>query len=324
MTQQNVLITGANSGIGKEAALLFARNDYTVIMGCRDIEKSLPVKNEIISATGNPDVFLYKIDISDFSSIKTFCDQLKFEFPKLDILIHNAAYFNHGEDYKLSSDGIEIAFATNVVGPFLMTHLLLPLLKNSDDARILNASSNIIKHFFSPGKSLDFNNLQGIKDSSSRQRVYDRYCNSKMAFLMLSFKMSEVFQQWNIKVNSLHINGARMSTETLKKFSFWWRQIARVQNLFFPRPDVMAQNYFDLCTSEEFQTTTGKLFNHKLEIMKPGPENPTMKEIWSSHYYPAYAEREDIKDRVWELCSELTKNISIRYTSSTKDFWQLK
>jgi hypothetical protein len=68
----------------------------------------------------------------------------------------------------------------------------------------------------------------------------------------------------------------------------------------------MAQHYIELCTSEKYETTTGKLFNHKLEIMNPGPENPSIKEIWNSQYYPAYAKREDLKEKIWELCSEFT------------------
>jgi len=306
MKDKVVIITGANSGIGKDASLKFAKERYTVIMACRNMERSKPIQNEIILVSENEKVFLKELDMSSFASIRLFCDDFKSQFQKLDILIHNAAYFNHGEDYCLSVDNIELTFATNVVGPFLLTNLLLNHLKRSDDPRILNASSNIIKHFFSPKKEIDFNNLQGVTNEKYKHSVYVSYRNSKMAFLILTFKMAEEFKNFDIKVTSLQINGARMSKETLKKFNPKWRFIARIQNLFFPLPEIMANNYFEICTSEKYNNTTGKHFNHKLEIMETGPENPKFKDIWGAAYYPAYAKRTDLNDKIWRLCMDLT------------------
>ncbi len=301
-----VIITGANSGIGKEATKKFAEAGYSVIMGCRNLEKGKPVQNEIIAETKNKHIYLREVDMSSFSSIKSFCEDYKTEFPKLDILIHNAAYFNHGEDYQLSKDGIEITFATNVAGPFLMTHLLLELRKRSDDARILNASSNIIRHFFSPKSALDFDNLRGVTSSDYKHSVYTNYRNSKMAFLMLTFRMAEEFKEMGIKVNSLQINGAKMSKNTLKKFKPGWRFLASIQNLFFPEPEFMASHYFKITTSDTFKNVTGKQFNHKQELMEPSPENSSFKDAWGSNYYPYYATRKDLNDKIWNLCTNMT------------------
>lgn len=308
MSEKLVIITGANSGIGKETALKFARTGYTVVMACRNLEKSKKVQDEIIAVSKNDNVLLMQLDMSSFESIKSFADEFKRKFSKLDILINNAAYFNHGEDYRLSADGIEITFATNVAGPFLLIHLLQEHLKKSDDARVLNASSNIIKHFFSPKKEIDFNNLQGITDSKYKHSVYTCYRNSKMAFLMLTFKMAGDFAKTEIKFYSLQINGARMSKETLKKFKPGWRFIARIQNLFFPPAEFMATNYFEICTSEKFSNKNGIHLNHKLEIMKPGPEKPSIKHIRGTEYYPAYAENEPIQNKIREFCQSATNN----------------
>jgi NAD(P)-dependent dehydrogenase (short-subunit alcohol dehydrogenase family) len=308
MGEQIVVVTGANSGIGKETALKFANAGDTVIMACRNLEKSKKVQDEIITASKNDNVFLMELDMSSFDSIKSFADEFKSKFSKLDILINNAAYFNHGEDYRLSADAIEITFATNVAGPFLLIHLLQNHLKKSDDARVLNASSNIIKHFFSPKKEIDFNNLQGITDSKYKHSVYTCYRNSKMAFLMLTFKMARDFTETGIKFYSLQINGARMSKETLKKFKPGWRFIARIQNLFFPPPEFMATNYFEICTSEKFKNETGIHLNHKLEIMQPGPEKPSIKHIKGTDYYPVYAENETIQNKIREFCRSVTNN----------------
>ena len=124
MSNKTVIITGANSGIGKEAAYKFANAGYTVIMACRNMEKSEQIKNEIINLSNNQNVFLREVDMSSMNSIAAFCSGFKNDFSILDVLINNAAYFNHGASYNLSIDGIEITFATNVLGPFLMTNLL--------------------------------------------------------------------------------------------------------------------------------------------------------------------------------------------------------
>lgn len=150
MKKQTVIITGANSGIGKSATRLFADAGFSVIMACRNIEKSEPVRKEIVEISGNPQVQLMPLDISSFHSIRSFCDRFDEKYDQLDILIHNAAYFSHGSPYKLSEDGLELTFATNLFGPFLMTMELHDLLKKSDTPKILMAGSNIIKHFLTP------------------------------------------------------------------------------------------------------------------------------------------------------------------------------
>ncbi len=303
--QKHVLITGANSGIGKAASLQFAAGGYTVIMACRHVDRSRAVQKEIISKANNNRVYLMELDVSSRASIDRFCDAYKSKFDVLDILINNAAYFNHGEAYRLSADHIELTFATNVLGPFLLTEGLADYLKKSDDPRVLNASSNIIKHFFSPKKTIDFDNLQGISDPLYKHSVYASYRNSKMALLMLTFKMAEVYKEAGIKTYSLQINGARMQKETLQKFKPRWRMIAHIQNLFFKPADFMARNYFEISTSDTFKNQSGIYLNHKLEVMKPGPSNPTPMDIWGSSAYPLYAENKGVQEQVWNWCKEM-------------------
>ncbi|PKP44895.1 MAG: short-chain dehydrogenase, partial [Bacteroidetes bacterium HGW-Bacteroidetes-12] len=166
------------------------------------------------------------------------------------------------------------------------------------------ASSNIIKHFFSPKKEIDFNNIQGIT-SSYKHSVYANYRNSKMAFLMLTLMLAEKYENDRVKFYSLQINGARMSKNTLKKFKPGWRFIARIQNLFFPHPSYMANNYYEICISEKYKNVTGTHFNDKLEAMQKGPEQPSLKDIIGKSVYPAYAHRIDIQEKVMRLCKEL-------------------
>ena len=123
---------------------------------------SSAVQKEIIEITKNTNVDLMELDVSSFDSIRTFCTAFKSKYPRLDILIHNAAYLNHGEkEYKLSPEHIELSFATNTFGPFLMTRLLADHLAKSQDPRILNACTTNIKNFFDPKRKIEFDNLRG-------------------------------------------------------------------------------------------------------------------------------------------------------------------
>lgn len=309
MKEKIILITGANSGIGLSATKIFANAGHTVIMGCRSIERSKEIRQEIIEKSGNTKIDLMKLDLSSMSSIKDFANEFKQKYQKLDVLINNAAYVEHGADYKLSPDNIELTFATNVVGPFLLSNLLVENLKNSDDARILNASSNIIKHFFSPKKEIDLQDLHS--EQSKSHNVYNTYRNSKMALVMLTFKMAKEYMKYGIKVNALQINGAKMSKNTINKFTLKWRLIAHIQNIFFPATDYMASKYFEICTSDQFKDISGKLINDKLEIMKQGPENPSIKIILGTEFYPKYADNQEITEKIWKLCSELTSKLNL-------------
>lgn len=305
MNNKTVIITGANSGIGKAAALKFAENGHKVVLACRNQNNAEKVLFEIKEKTKNENIYFINVDMSSFNSVKNFCKEFNNKFDKLDIIIHNAAYFNHGENFKLSEDGIEIAFATNVVSPFLMNNLLLEKLKKSDDARILNASSNIVKHFFSPKKELILDYVIN-NNNNKKLSVYQRYCNSKMAFLILTFIMADKYKEFNINVNSVQINGAKMSPQTLKKFKYPWKLIAIVQNLFFAPPELFADIYFEVCTSDKYKNVTGKSFNHKNEIMKAASENPNLKEILSGSFYPLYAHNEKAGNEIMEMCERVT------------------
>ncbi|GGM18499.1 hypothetical protein GCM10011351_00330 [Paraliobacillus quinghaiensis] len=305
-----VIITGANSGIGKAAAHRFAMEGYTVIMACRNLEKSQLVQQEIKELSSNDRIDLMKLDMGSFESIREFCSVFKEKYERLDILIHNAAYFNHGSKFRLSPNNIELTFATNVFGPYLMTELLLGHLKKSQDARILNASSNIVKHFFDPKRKINFNKLIGEMEDTKGFSVYDMYCQSKMGLILLTFKMAKEYDKYGIKVNALQINGAKMSKNTLQKLTPGWRFIARIQNLYFPPAEKMSEIYFHMCTSEHFKNITGKLINDKKEIMKRGEENPGLtmqvKQLIRSHYYPVYADQHENQDEMWSLCQEVT------------------
>ncbi|SER68358.1 SDR family NAD(P)-dependent oxidoreductase [Salisediminibacterium halotolerans] len=310
MSGRTVVITGANSGIGLAASVMFAAIGDTVVMACRNPERGKTASEAVIEATGFSDVRMRLLDMASFQSIRDFGEAMREEFSHVDILINNAAYIEHGAPHRLSPDGIELTYATNVFGPFLLTEELRGLLKQSADPRILNVASNIIKHFFDEKKSLDFNVLRGEWPVEKRFRVYDQYRDSKMALVMMTFASADSLAADGIAVNALQVNGAQMSRATVKKFTRPWRIVANIQNAMLPPVQEMAANYVVLTTEEEYRGKTGRLYNHDRAEMISAPDNPNawerVKQVSGAAYYPAYAENKAVQSRLIGLCEEFT------------------
>ncbi|WP_238177710.1 SDR family NAD(P)-dependent oxidoreductase [Paenibacillus contaminans] len=307
-----VIITGANSGIGKAAALKFASEGYHVVMACRNMLISTAAQTEIQDVSKNCNVDLMELDVSSFDSIRAFCSSFTNKYPRLDILIHNAAYLNHGEkEYKLSADHIELSFATNTFGPFLLSRLLADHLAKSEDPRILHACTTNIKHFFDPKRKIDYDNLRGEFRGLRPYSVYKMYGDSKMGLLMLSFKLAEAFKSRGIKVNALQINRVKLSNETIRKMSPFWRVLAWAQNITNPLPAGMADNYFHICTSDEYKDVTGQLFNQHREMIRPAVHDKgfaQLKNILGSSYYPRFAAAPHNIEQIWALSTKLTED----------------
>lgn len=310
MEQQKIaVITGANSGIGQAAALKFATEGIRVVMACRDQQRSDVVRQQLIARSGNPNIDLMELDVSSFDSIRAFCKAFTSKYPRLDILVNNAAYMNHGEkSYRLSPEGVELSFATNAFGPAYLSHLLTDSLAKSDDPRVLNACTTNIKYFFDPKREIEFDNLRGEFKDRRPFSTYKMYGDSKMALLMLTFRMAEQWKDRGIKVNALLVNRVKLSDATIRKMNGVWRTLARAQNLINPPPEGMADNYYRICASEPFRHATGQLINHRLERMHPAAREQglsQMKNIFGSACYPKYAEDPENTERVWQMYLEL-------------------
>ncbi|MDQ6810573.1 MAG: SDR family NAD(P)-dependent oxidoreductase, partial [Actinomycetota bacterium] len=134
-----VLVTGASSGLGVAAAEGFARLGAVVWLAARSEERGEDTRARISELSGNSDVHVGLCDLSNLMSVRQFAERFRVRAPRLDVLVNNAGVMT--EQRALSADGIELTLATNVVGPFLLTNLLGPLLERSAPARIINVSS---------------------------------------------------------------------------------------------------------------------------------------------------------------------------------------
>ncbi|KAG5876425.1 hypothetical protein JTB14_010278 [Gonioctena quinquepunctata] len=139
MNGKTVIITGTTGGIGKETTKELARKGARIIMACRNVDVAKKLRDEIVGITKNENIVVKKLDISSQKSIREFAEDIIRTETKLDVLIHNAATCE--KKFQKNEDGVELTMATNHYGPFLLTHLLIDLLKRSAPSRVVVVSS---------------------------------------------------------------------------------------------------------------------------------------------------------------------------------------
>jgi len=128
---------------------------------------------------------------------------------------------------------------------------------------------------------------------------------------MLSFVLGEKLRPDGIAVNSLQINGARLSRKTLRKFTLFWRVVGRLQSLTLAPPEFMADRYLQLAGRPDFGGPGTRHCNHRLEVMQPGAGSPgffqTYRQVLGASVYPPHADDAAARARVLHLCEELTQ-----------------
>jgi NAD(P)-dependent dehydrogenase (short-subunit alcohol dehydrogenase family) len=181
--QKIALVTGGNRGIGLEICKQLIQKGYAVVMGSRDLKKgeeALQTFNDILSAGEKPKVC--QLDMTDTSSISQAAQWMEKEYGRLDLLINNAGILpNADSSAHVQIEAIDQTFQTNVYGPLRLVQAMLPLLKRSDAARVVNVSS-------------------GMGAFSEMDGGYTAYRLSKTALNGLTKMMSIDFKQNNIKV----------------------------------------------------------------------------------------------------------------------------
>ncbi len=172
------IVTGANSGIGYEVTLALVKKDFEVIMACRNMQKAEEARAQIRKLQPNAKIKPMLLDTSSLQSVKKFSEHFKNHFDKLDLLINNAGIMM--PPYKVTEDGFENQLATNYIGHFALTGLLIPLLTSTSSARIISLSSLSFK--WSEILFEDFH----FKNGYSKRKAYGQ---SKRACLMFAFEL---------------------------------------------------------------------------------------------------------------------------------------
>lgn len=190
LTGKVIIVTGANSGIGYEAAKEFARKGARTILACRSMDKAQAALAQIQTEISGAPVEFMPLDLSSLQSVREFAALFKEKYDRLDVLLNNAGIMM--VPYGVTPDGFERQFGTNHLGHFALTGLLLDLIKVTPGARVVNVSS--LAH---RGDKMDFNNLM-FEDGQGyeRQAAYGR---SKLANLLFTYELERKFEKHGVE-----------------------------------------------------------------------------------------------------------------------------
>ncbi len=284
MSGKVCIVTGANAGIGKRVALGLARMGARVVMACRSPERSLPARDAIRAQSGNQQVEVAQVDLSSQLSIRTMAAAFLRDYDRLDVLINNAANFDQSlKQPILTREGVETVFATNHLGPFLMTNLLLERLQASAPARVLNVASKGLLSF--PFMTIDFDHLNGGK----RYSVTKAYYQSKLAQVMFTFELARRLQGSGVTVNCIRVANVRLDNDRLKHLPAWMRSVYQLKSRLAITPERMAETYLNLATLPDYAGINGTYFD----------ENCRQVRASARSYEPA------VWRSLWELSAEL-------------------
>jgi len=173
-----VIVTGANSGIGYEAARALARKGATVIMACRSLDKGRSAWEKIEAENLDGTVTLLQLDLADLSSVKQFIEGFRSKYNRLDLLINNAGVM--ATPYGQTADGFEMQFGTNHLGHFALTGQLIDLLKNAPKSRVVTVSS--YTHHMG---NINFDDL----NSERSYQKWMAYGQSKLANVLFAYEL---------------------------------------------------------------------------------------------------------------------------------------
>jgi retinol dehydrogenase-12 len=271
------LVTGATGGLGAATAMGLARLGATVIVVGRNASKGRDVVAQIQQQTSNPTVQYMQADLSSQQAIRELAREVSSQHPKLHVLVNNAGA-SYGKRRE-SVDGIEMTFALNHLGYFLLTNLLLDTLRSSAPARIVNVSSDVHRDV-----TLDFDDLQ------ARQRFsgYTAYKRSKLANLLFTYELARRLEGSEVTVNAV---APGLAKTALGLQDGGMSSLAKrvINALMGKSAEEAAQMSINLASSPEVEGVTGKYF-------VKGQPVPS-----SEASYDEAASR-----RLWQISAELT------------------
>jgi retinol dehydrogenase-12 len=275
-----VLVTGATSGIGEVTARELARQGAHVIILARNREKAEKTQRNIITATGNKQVDTVLADLSVLQQVRNVAAELHAKYPRLDVLVNNAGLM-FGAEREVSADGYEMTLATNHLGPFLLTSLLLDLLQKSPAARIVNVASMAYR-FSKP-------TLDDLQSEHSYSPIWE-YGNTKLWNIMFTQELAQRLRSHgitNVATNSLH-PGA-VATGYGQQSGGWLSAALKLARPFMISPEQGAETSIFLATDAKVATISGGFFSKK----KPEPVKSSFNTSANNR-------------RLWESSEQLT------------------
>lgn len=279
LDQKTIIITGANAGIGKAAAIQLASLGATVVMGCRSAARGAQALEEIRKAARSEKVELIPVDMASQESVRQFVTTFQQRHHRLDVLINNAANFDHTlKKPTLTEDGVETIFATNHVGIFLMVHLLLDTLKASAPSRIITVASKGLVMY--PQLDIEFDNLNGERKFNTQHAYY----HSKLAQVMFTYDLAERLKGTGVTVNCVRVANVAIPDERLAHLPAWLRKIYHLKRSLSITPEKQAETYTFLAGDPAVQGVTGGYWdenNQQVRSNKNSYNCATQQRLWT-------------------------------------------
>lgn len=287
MRGKTVLISGSTSGIGKETARGLAKLGAHVILVGRDKRRAEYAVDEIKKDTGNDQVVFFIADLAKQRDIRQLVEQVSKTYDHLDVLINNTGV--NLAKRVLTEDGVEMAFAVNVLAPYMLTHLFMPLLKRSTAARVINITGGL------PDGPIDLENLQGEKRYLGW--TFTQYNHSKTIMMAMSYSLAKSVEGSNVTINIAYPgHGYTPMNKSLPIYAYpkIYRPIVPVVQLLAPvfLADLKrsARSSIYLASSPEVEQLNGRYFNQKCQQVK----------------WPKSVLDKNTRNVIWELCQKLS------------------
>ncbi len=278
LTNKTIIVTGANSGIGKAASMQLAGMGANVVMMCRSKERGEQALQDVRSVAKGGNVKLILVDMAEQTSVRNAVSQFLSGHSQLDVLIHNAANFDHRQTKPvMTADGLENVFATNHVSIFLMTHLLLDTLKKSAPSRIITVASKGLMTY--PFLNIEFDNLVGEKKFSMQHAYY----HAKQAQVMYTFDLAERLKGTGVTVNCVRVGNVAVPDTRLDHLPKWLLKIYHAKRKFALTPEKMAETYVWLAADPSLQNVTGGYWdapNMPVKANKNAYNRATQQRLW--------------------------------------------
>jgi retinol dehydrogenase-12 len=270
MAGKTCLVTGATAGIGQVAARELARRGASVVAVGRSRQRCEATVESIRRETGNPAVDYLVADLSAQAEVRRLAREVVDRHARLDVLLNNAgAMFSRRRD---SVDGIEMTFALNHLAYFLLTHLLLGVLKEGPSARVVNVASEA--HRFV--SKVDFDDPQGKRKYGG----WHAYGQSKFANLLFTYELARRLAGSGVTANALH-PGFVASRFTEGNGAMGW-MMRRMASVFAISPERGAKTSIHLASSPEVEGVTGKYFSRErpIESSRPSRDEAAARRLW--------------------------------------------
>lgn len=271
------IVTGANSGIGKEVVKELAKRKATVILACRNLQNAHNTVSEIRTRIPSGQLVPMELNLASFSSIREFVAAVVKDFAEVHILINNAGVYVPFKEHALTEDGYEIHFGVNHLGHFLLTNLLLEHLKQNAPSRIIIVTSKLFESGI-----IDFSNLNGEKGLTIKGRMNPAYCNSKLANTYFGTELAKRLENTGVNVYMVCPGFTYTGLfRNVKRSWFHYILFSPVALLFLRTANQGAQTVLHCATESSLSNESGNIYRDcKLYVSKKKLDPQVASRLW--------------------------------------------